>query len=218
MSVGATYTQLVLFDGTNVNDQKWFGKIKKLSETPRSCDFWIFCDETNAFIEKSLEFVKNSKVRLFKSPDPVDQILKTLHEKSLTYSYILVVCDKNASYTCKLNKIMKKHKHIYIIPIDPSCVNLEDITHKVDYHMVKAQEVNLQHHSKRKYDLYTNEQENKPPHLKKLSDNKDSSLADQYDNDLYCLLCDKSFHTKDAQNKHIKARHPDATSENDDDE
>jgi hypothetical protein len=221
MSIGATFTQLVLFDDINIKDQEWSVKVKYLSEILSSCEFWIFCNEEDSEIEKSLEPVKNSRIRLHKSSDPVIQMFDTLYDKRFTYSFILVVCDKDACYARNLNKITKKHEHISVMPMDPYNVNVQDIIRKVDFQKIKELESNpvrsaptlslndtSRQHSGNKHDS---------DHLKKTSNNKNSRLGDQYENELYCLVCGKSFHTKDAQNKHIKAGHPDATLDDDDD-
>jgi len=221
MSIGATFTQLVLFDDINIKDQEWPVKIKALSKIPSSCDFWIFCNEADSEIEKSLKPVTNSQIRLHKSSDPVVKMFDTLYDKCFTYSFILVVCDKNARYARNLDKITKKYENISVMPMDPYNVNVQDIIHKVDFQKIKELESNPvrsaptlslndnpRQHSGNKHD---------PDHLKNTSNNKNSRLGDQYENELYCLVCDKSFHTKDAQNKHITAGHPDATLDDDDD-
>ena len=49
----------------NITDPEWLSKIKNLSKIPDSCNFWIFCNKTNTFIEKSLKPVKNSNVLMY---------------------------------------------------------------------------------------------------------------------------------------------------------
>jgi hypothetical protein len=228
MSIGGTFTQLVLFDGIDIKDPDWSVKVIQLSKIPSSCKLCIFCNEADTDVEKSLKPVKNSQVRLYKVSDPVIRMFDILHENCFIYSFILVVYDKNAHYARNLNKIMKKHKQICVMPMDPYNVSVKDIINKVHSQEVNASEFNhlqsaptpfsnddLRQQSESKHDPQTHEDTDQQDHLKKTSNTKKSRLGDQYTNDLYCLVCRKIFHTKDAQNKHIKAGHPDAKLDDD---
>jgi hypothetical protein len=219
MAIGGTYTQLVLFDATSINDEKWSDKVKDLSKIPSSCKFYIFYGEKNTIVEQSLQSGMNPQVYLYKSSDPVIQMFDNLYSACFSCSYILVVSDKNELYAHNLNRITKKHKHIDVMPMDPCNVNITDIIHKVSYQTdkesVKASQFNLQQHSEKEHDLQTHQNTYQLEHLKKISNNKNSRAGDGYAKDLYCLVCPKYFRTKDDKNKHIKAGHPDAASDDD---
>jgi hypothetical protein len=219
MSVGAAFTQLVLFDGINIKDKEWSDKVKDLSEIPSSCKFWIFCDANDTFVEKSLRNVTNPQVSCRKTSDPLIEMFDNLRDACFTYSFILVVCDRSEKYARNLNKITKKHKHIEVMPINSHNISVKDIVHKVNYQASATafSKDNARQHPEYKHNLQTNKDGGQPDHLKKMSDNKNRCLGGDYSNGLYCLVCGKSFHSQDDQNRHIKAGHPDAISDDDDD-
>jgi hypothetical protein len=230
MSIGAAFTQLVLFDGINIKDEEWSDKVKDLSEIPSSCKFWIFCDADDTFVEKSLTPFKNSQICCHKTSDPETQIFDILHDACFTYSFILIVYDKNASYARNLNKITKKFKHTCIMPMDPCNISVKDIIQKINYQRVQAPGFNhrrsaaavyskddVRQHAEKKGDPQTNKDDGQPDHLKKMSDNKNRRFGGDYSNGLYCLVCGKSFHSQDDQNRHIKEGHRAAKSDDEDD-
>jgi hypothetical protein len=218
MAIGGSYAQLVLFDATNINDQKWSDIVKDLSKIPSSCKFYIFYGEKNTIVEQSFQSGINSQISLYKSSNPVIQLFDNLNSACFTYSYILVVSDQNELYARNLNRITKKHQNIDVMPMDPCNVKITDIIHKVSYQKgkesVKASKLKLQQHSEKTHDSQTHQSD----HLKKISNNKNSRVGDEYKKGLCCLVCSKSFKTKDAQDKHTEAGHPDATSDDDDDD
>lgn len=119
--------QLVLFDGDN-NRTALFDNIQQLSNIPRYCEFFIFCNETDPIQSKVLGNLYHlSQVHVRKASEPIDEKLLAFLRKNLDeYSHILIVCGPKPTYEHAFQEIWKTYgkKKLYVMRVN----NLSDIT------------------------------------------------------------------------------------------
>ncbi|CAM2720016.1 unnamed protein product [Rotaria socialis] len=113
--------QLVLFDGDN-NRTALFDNIKRLSNIPEDCEFYIFCNEADPIQSKVLENMNYlSQVRVRKSSKPIDERLVDYLQKNLDeYLHIIIVCGPKPTYEHVFQNIWKKYgkKKLYVMRVN----------------------------------------------------------------------------------------------------
>ncbi|CAF2394859.1 unnamed protein product [Rotaria sp. Silwood2] len=232
METQSNERQLILFDGDD-RRMDLFNDIKHLSKIPSSCEFYIFCSETDPILYKVLNHISDvSQVRVRRSSEPISQrLIEFLEENINRYTFILIVCSSEPSYKHVFKQIWKiyKHRKLFVMEIN----NLFNIT-------VKDILIHLRQHGNKSNNIQVNEHDQS---LQLLNSIDSQQINATNDNDSYihqvfhiqpsphveykkknkknielfvvceihCPFCNEDFPSKNTLKKYISATCPDMT-------
>ncbi|CAF1477926.1 unnamed protein product [Adineta steineri] len=134
-----TSNQLVLFDGDE-DRVRFFDDTEQLTKIPSNCKFYIFCNEPQNLQDKILFNLAHIPPIYIRSSSDDQGIQHFLANEIQNYSFILIICGSNPSYSQEFPKIWKQYgrgKLFVKQANNPSEINLKDILNILKQHKTK---------------------------------------------------------------------------------